>query len=356
MPYAHAVLVYLSCSDCAAVASTKQVPAAVRTEQSQRVGTTTAPTATRVSAAVTESTDELTTFIDNKISEQEDGEAAKQVVDGNIPVEPMGHFGNREADEGNRAQAGDIAVTQAAFSCDQRLQGYYADVGQQCSMFHLCFPVQQFGTGLISFQRFSFVCPDDMVFDQLRLSCVEKASLSRPCSESHRLLPVPTAAVVPREEVAGKTNERSRPTAQLREDEQMQERVQPVSQVREEVQSKGRSHLPISQVREDEQAKERSQPFTQVREDVQTQQRVQPMTQVREDVHSKERSQPITQVRETGHEAKTQERGQTVTHQQQHQQFSQEVEAEWQHSTQTQTQTSNQQFAWQSLIPAFLLP
>ena len=70
------------------------------------------------------------------------------------------------------------------FSCYQRRYGYYADVPKNCLMFHLCYPVQEPTTQQILFQRFSFVCSDDAIFDQQHLVCVDNETLSVPCEDA----------------------------------------------------------------------------------------------------------------------------------------------------------------------------
>jgi hypothetical protein len=74
----------------------------------------------------------------------------------------------------------------SVFSCYNRRYGYYADIAKKCYMFHLCYPVQEPTTGQLIFQRFSFVCSDNAVFDQQHLVCVDNETLSYSCSESHK--------------------------------------------------------------------------------------------------------------------------------------------------------------------------
>jgi len=51
-------------------------------------------------------------------------------------------------------------------------------------MFHLCYPVQEPTTQQILFQRFSFVCSDNAIFDQQHLVCVDNETLSVPCEDA----------------------------------------------------------------------------------------------------------------------------------------------------------------------------
>ena len=48
------------------------------------------------------------------------------------------------------------------FSCEGRIYGYYADMENECQVFHVCLP-QQRGSS-----RWSFICPAETVFNQVR--------------------------------------------------------------------------------------------------------------------------------------------------------------------------------------------
>lgn len=72
------------------------------------------------------------------------------------------------------------------FSCYNRRYGYYADIAKKCYMFHLCYPVQEPTSGQLIFQRFSFVCSDNAIFDQQNLVCVDNDTLTYPCSDAHK--------------------------------------------------------------------------------------------------------------------------------------------------------------------------
>jgi len=161
------VLIYLSVGDCGVVSSPsspKDIPAASPT---QAEGTTPSPAA----AAVTEVPEELTTIIEIEES-AEAGNSSEQVDFVNLP-------GYGVVDDANSTANASI------FSCYNRRYGYYADMAKKCYMFHLCYPVQEPTTGSLIFQRFSFVCSDNAVFDQQHLVCVDNDTLSYPCSESH---------------------------------------------------------------------------------------------------------------------------------------------------------------------------
>lgn len=52
------------------------------------------------------------------------------------------------------------------FSCDGKIYGYYADVDNDCQIFHICLPVT-YADGKENMFRWSFVCPDETIFSQV---------------------------------------------------------------------------------------------------------------------------------------------------------------------------------------------
>ena len=76
------------------------------------------------------------------------------------------------------------SVQNDSFSCYERHYGYYADIFKNCSTFHLCYPIQDPSSQHIFYQRFSFFCSDNAVFDQKNLVCVENESESIDCQSS----------------------------------------------------------------------------------------------------------------------------------------------------------------------------
>jgi len=73
---------------------------------------------------------------------------------------------------------------QGNFSCYERRYGYYADINKQCTMFHLCYPVKDSNSNEIVYQRFSFACSDNSIFDQQHLLCLDESSLTTKCETS----------------------------------------------------------------------------------------------------------------------------------------------------------------------------
>lgn len=52
------------------------------------------------------------------------------------------------------------------FSCDDLSYGYYADVDNDCQIFHVCLPVV-FADGKNQTFKWSFICPEETIFDQV---------------------------------------------------------------------------------------------------------------------------------------------------------------------------------------------
>ena len=52
------------------------------------------------------------------------------------------------------------------FTCEGRSYGYYADVANECQIFHICYPVQ-YPDGQEEMLKWSFICPEQTVFDQV---------------------------------------------------------------------------------------------------------------------------------------------------------------------------------------------
>nr|QGT33394.1 cuticular protein 1-N [Microplitis mediator] len=65
------------------------------------------------------------------------------------------------------------------FSCENRIYGYYADIDNECQVFHVCMP-QNRGS-----RRWSFICPAETVFNQETFVCT-RINESIPCEESEQ--------------------------------------------------------------------------------------------------------------------------------------------------------------------------
>ncbi|KAJ8704437.1 hypothetical protein PYW07_011625 [Mythimna separata] len=68
------------------------------------------------------------------------------------------------------------------FSCENRTYGYYADVDNDCQVFHVCLPSQTPSGRNVTY-RWSFICPKETVFNQAVLTCTREAD-SIDCQDS----------------------------------------------------------------------------------------------------------------------------------------------------------------------------
>jgi len=76
------------------------------------------------------------------------------------------------------------ATNGTKFTCYGREFGQYADVNEGCRMFHLCYPYVSGQQEELVYQRISFLCHGNAVFDQKNLVCVDNSTLDYPCEES----------------------------------------------------------------------------------------------------------------------------------------------------------------------------
>lgn len=70
----------------------------------------------------------------------------------------------------------------SSFTCYGRLIGYYGDIEHDCKVYHFCLLGDYNGDPV--YQRISYLCLNNTVFDQQALDCVEPAKMSSPCKES----------------------------------------------------------------------------------------------------------------------------------------------------------------------------
>nr|XP_022909813.1 uncharacterized protein LOC111420944 [Onthophagus taurus] len=71
-----------------------------------------------------------------------------------------------------------------SFSCEGRDYGYYADVENDCQLFHVCLPVT-YANGRQQTFRWSFICPDETVFNQEMFTCT-RSDEALNCDDSPR--------------------------------------------------------------------------------------------------------------------------------------------------------------------------
>ncbi|KAL7637569.1 UNVERIFIED_CONTAM: hypothetical protein RMT77_012297 [Armadillidium vulgare] len=73
-----------------------------------------------------------------------------------------------------------------SFSCDGLPYGYYADDANNCEIFHICYPINDEEGNLLETAQFSFVCPNQTIFNQESLTCVLEGE-AVPCGEARSL-------------------------------------------------------------------------------------------------------------------------------------------------------------------------
>ncbi|KAL1513988.1 hypothetical protein ABEB36_003319 [Hypothenemus hampei] len=71
-----------------------------------------------------------------------------------------------------------------SFSCEGRSYGYYADVENDCQLFHVCLPMK-YQDGHTQMFRWSFICPEETIFNQEIFTCT-RSDESIDCEESPR--------------------------------------------------------------------------------------------------------------------------------------------------------------------------
>ncbi|KAH8322750.1 hypothetical protein KR059_004881 [Drosophila kikkawai] len=71
------------------------------------------------------------------------------------------------------------------FSCSNKTYGYYADVENDCQIFHVCLPVT-YADGRENTFRWSFICPEDTIFSQESFTCMRREDMTIECEDSAR--------------------------------------------------------------------------------------------------------------------------------------------------------------------------
>lgn len=70
-----------------------------------------------------------------------------------------------------------------SFTCYGRPIGYYADEEHDCKVYHFCLLGEFNGEPV--YQRISYLCLNDTIFDQQALDCLAPIKSSTSCKESH---------------------------------------------------------------------------------------------------------------------------------------------------------------------------
>ena len=84
------------------------------------------------------------------------------------------------------------------FDCSDREYGYYADVANNCQLFHICLPIEDAVGIVVDTSHWTFVCSNGTIFDQQTLSCnfVDDAF---PCEDAEMLYGSVTFGLLPGE-------------------------------------------------------------------------------------------------------------------------------------------------------------
>ncbi|XP_034481999.1 titin homolog [Drosophila innubila] len=72
-----------------------------------------------------------------------------------------------------------------SFSCANKSYGYYADVENDCQIFHVCLPVT-YADGKENTFRWSFICPEETIFSQESFTCMRREDMTIECADSSR--------------------------------------------------------------------------------------------------------------------------------------------------------------------------
>ena len=70
-----------------------------------------------------------------------------------------------------------------SFSCEGRPYGYYADVANECHVFHVCLPIEDDAGAIIETAQYSFFCGNQTVFSQESLTCSHPED-AYPCDQA----------------------------------------------------------------------------------------------------------------------------------------------------------------------------
>lgn len=70
----------------------------------------------------------------------------------------------------------------STFTCYGRVTGYYADVKLGCRVYHFCTQLE--GYEATNYQRMSYICLEDSIFDQRDLNCVREKDLKVACDRA----------------------------------------------------------------------------------------------------------------------------------------------------------------------------
>ncbi|EDW73512.1 uncharacterized protein Dwil_GK17584 [Drosophila willistoni] len=92
------------------------------------------------------------------------------------------------------------------FSCTNKTYGYYADVENDCQIFHVCLPVT-YADGKENIFRWSFICPEETIFNQESFTCMRREDMTIECEDSYRYYELNGNFGAPVEEEKNQENE-----------------------------------------------------------------------------------------------------------------------------------------------------
>ncbi|XP_066954991.1 U-scoloptoxin(01)-Cw1a-like [Macrobrachium rosenbergii] len=72
------------------------------------------------------------------------------------------------------------------FNCNGRPYGFYADVANDCAIFHVCYPINDATGSIIEEAQFSFICGNQTIFSQESLTCTFTDD-AFPCDQAETL-------------------------------------------------------------------------------------------------------------------------------------------------------------------------
>lgn len=75
-----------------------------------------------------------------------------------------------------------VGSIKTSFSCDGLGYGYYADVDNNCQIFHICNPIEH-ADGTQEVEHYSFFCGNQTVFNQGSLTCANPEE-AVPCNQA----------------------------------------------------------------------------------------------------------------------------------------------------------------------------
>ncbi|KAL5282220.1 hypothetical protein ACFFRR_005437 [Megaselia abdita] len=90
-------------------------------------------------------------------------------------------------------------ISDSEFSCENKTYGYYADVENDCQIFHVCLPVK-YANGKLSLFRWSFICPEETVFSQDSFTCMRTEDMLIDCKDSPKFFDLNGNLGMPQEE------------------------------------------------------------------------------------------------------------------------------------------------------------